>query len=112
MMMPARRCTTCADNGQTVWVIPGKQCPLCYALVDEAPSPGPAKDDLWKKKSSALVAATHVENFISPTDDQFLIRNEVLRVDKGGRFGATRRGSAEDHNVSPEKVQIMYVHPF
>jgi len=32
--LPARKCPTCAGNGQTSWVIPGKQCPQCYSMVD------------------------------------------------------------------------------
>ncbi|KAH9213801.1 hypothetical protein DL95DRAFT_524270 [Leptodontidium sp. 2 PMI_412] len=27
--MPGVRCGTCAGNGQDVWVIPGKACPVC-----------------------------------------------------------------------------------
>jgi len=32
--VPARKCPTCASNGVTTWVLPGKQCGKCYSVVD------------------------------------------------------------------------------
>jgi hypothetical protein len=32
--VPARKCPTCAANGTTTWVMPGKECPRCSSVVD------------------------------------------------------------------------------
>ena len=32
--VPGRRCPTCAEQGQTVWVIPGRTCPYCFTEVN------------------------------------------------------------------------------
>lgn len=31
--VPARRCPACLERGQTVWVVPGKDCPQCGTPV-------------------------------------------------------------------------------
>lgn len=32
--IPAKKCSKCEEKGITVWVVPGKCCPDCGALVD------------------------------------------------------------------------------
>lgn len=32
--VPGRKCPTCFNKGQTVWVIPGKRCPQCGTQVN------------------------------------------------------------------------------
>lgn len=34
MPVPGRRCPSCLERGQTVWVIPGKCCPQCGTPVN------------------------------------------------------------------------------
>ena len=32
--VPGRRCPACLERGDTVWVIPGKCCPICGTPVN------------------------------------------------------------------------------
>jgi cytochrome c oxidase subunit I len=34
MPIPAKKCTRCLQDGNTIWVIPGTSCPLCGTSVD------------------------------------------------------------------------------
>ncbi|KAF2433801.1 hypothetical protein EJ08DRAFT_40157 [Tothia fuscella] len=89
MPMPARKCPTCAAAiGETVWVIPGKQCPVCYNQVEGQGAtrrqPVTLNRSVWRFNDDLVLAPPSSDDLMSSKDMAHLSRDQAILIGKHG----------------------------